>query len=225
MKFQSADPGRHRIPWLTGLGAVVAIWLHLAYGDAPGALVYDRTALVQGELWRWVTGHLVHCGGGHALWDITAFVVIGCILEAQGRTRMLLASLLGVVVVDGALWFGLPGLTAYCGLSGLLNTLMVVTLAGLWRVDRHPAVAMVALGLIIKLALETVYGGSLVGELAWPSVPAAHWAGCLGGVLFVLADGATRGRCPPRGRACLAGSAFSLQKNWKPDPTGADVGP
>ncbi|MDP5239844.1 rhombosortase [Uliginosibacterium sp. 31-16] len=174
--------GSVELPWLTGLAVALAILLWAGFGPAPAALVFDRAAIASGEVWRLLTGHLVHSDAGHALWDIGALAIIGWLMEAQGRRRMLLAALVGVVAVDVCLWWAMPGLEFYCGLSGLLNTLFVVALAGLWKAHRHPVFPLAALVLGVKLVAEIVAGQSLVVSTAWPSVPLTHLAGSLGGL-------------------------------------------
>lgn len=177
-------------PWLTLASVILAALLWLSAGPAPDALIYDRAALAQGEWWRWLTGHLVHSDADHALWDIAALGLIGLLLEGHGRLRMALAALAGLLAVDACLWWCLPELERYCGLSGLLNALFVVALADLWR--RHPVVPLVALGLIVKLAIELATRQSLVLDMAWASVPEAHVAGCLGGLVFLWAERLSR---------------------------------
>lgn len=174
--------------WLTGAGVALALGLWWGLGPAPAALVFDRAALGGGEGWRWITGHLVHCDAGHALWDIGALAILGCLLEGRGRPRLGLAIAIGMAAVDAGLWWGVPGIDRYCGLSGVLNTLFVVALADLWRHSRHPAFALAALILAAKLAGEAAFGRSLVVATGWQSIPLAHLAGCIGGLLFIAAE-------------------------------------
>lgn len=184
-------------PWVTGLFLAVAAGLWLYFGPAPEALVFDRAALAQGEWWRWLTGHLVHSDGQHALWDIAALGLIGGLMEHNGRRRMAAATLAGLVAVNVCLMGCLPGLDRYCGLSGVLNTLFVVALADLWRQRRHPAIPLAGLGLILKLAAEMATHQSLVVDMQWPGVPEAHLAGCVGGMGFLAIERLSRrSRCP-----------------------------
>lgn len=176
-------------PWPTLTLLTLAILLWLFAGPAPEALVYDRAGLGRGEWWRWFTGHLVHSDGEHALWDIAALAIIGVMVERQGRARLVGATLAGLVAVNACLWWCLPELARYCGLSGVLNSLFVVALADSWRRQRHPLIPLVAVGLALKLAIELATRQSLVLDMAWASLPEAHVAGCLGGLVYLwLAD-------------------------------------
>lgn len=184
--------GSHALPWFTSLGAAIATGLWLLLGPAPTALVFDRTAIADGELWRLVTGHLVHSDGWHALWDIGALALIARLLAGQGWRREAIAAGASLLAVNVCLWWGLPELERYCGLSGVLNGLMVVALADLWRRYRHPAFPAAALLLALKLAAETATGQSVFLNPEWPGVPLAHVAGCLGGLAFLILDSALR---------------------------------
>ncbi|MCP5276773.1 MAG: rhombosortase [Thiobacillus sp.] len=177
--------GVYGLPWLTGLLVLTAVGLSLAFGPAPPALVFDRAAIAQGEWWRLVTGHLLHSDGEHALWDITALALIGWVMERHGRWPMILAAAAGMAAVDAGLWWWLPGLERYCGLSGMLNTLFIIALANLWEEHRHPVIPLVVLGLAAKLAIEITVRQSLFVHTPWSSVPEAHVAGCIGAIIFL----------------------------------------
>lgn len=176
------------LPWLTLLATATAIGLWGWLGPTPAALVFDRSAISQGELWRLLSGHWVHVEGSHALWDIAALALLGSLLEPNGRLRLALAALLGMLSVDAAIWWGAPDLAFYCGLSGMLNTLMVIGLMDRWRQDSHPLYPLIALGLGLKLLLETLQGQSLLLETEWPALPLAHLAGCAAGLLFLWGE-------------------------------------
>lgn len=177
--------GRAGLPWLTAAAVGLAMLLWLGFGPAPEALVFDRAAIASGEVWRLISGHWVHSDGAHALWDICALAIIGYLMEEQGRWRMLAAMLLGMLAVDVCVWFFMPALERYCGLSGMLNSLFVIGLAGLWWRYRHPVFLLAGPGLCLKLLLEIAGGQSLVVATAWPSVPLVHLAGSLAGLLAV----------------------------------------
>jgi len=177
--------GSVSLPWLTALLVALAGFLWWSAGPAPEALVFDRSAIAGGELWRLITGHLVHGDAGHALWDIGALAAIGMMMEPQGRWRMAGALIAGIAAVNVCLWWFMPGLEYYCGLSGVLNALFVVALADLWKMYRHPVFLFGGLGLGAKLAVEITLSQSLFVSTTWPAVPLAHLAGCIGGLALL----------------------------------------
>jgi len=181
--------GRHggiMLPWrsiLLGTGVVLA---YLAFGPAPEAWVYDRAAIVRGEWWRLFTGHWVHSDRTHAGWDISALLLLGIVFEERLQWWLPIALLVGTVGVDVWLWWGDQTLDYYCGLSGILNSLLLVGLLQLWRDIRHPLVALTVMGAAVKILVEINYGQALLTQTAWPSVPTVHAVGFLCGLVYVL---------------------------------------
>jgi len=180
--------GRFKLPWRSLLLVTAAIAAYLVLGAAPGDWVFDRVAIARGDWWRLITGHWVHSDLTHAVWDISALLLLGVLFEARLQWRLPMVLLLTSLGVDAWLWWGDPALSHYCGLSGILNGLLIVGLVHLWRDTRHPVVLLTALGAILKIFVEINMGHSLVTQTAWPSVPVAHAAGYLSGL--VLAAGA-----------------------------------
>lgn len=183
-------PVRHgsiALPWRSLSLGVSAILLYLLFGPAPEAWVYDRAAIDRGEWWRLITAHWVHSDLAHAGWDIGALLLFGVVFEKRLRWRLPLALLLASAAVSGWLWWGLPELHYYCGLSGILNGLLVLGLASLWRELRHPLVLVTGLAAAAKIVLEIQLGQSLITDTAWPSVPGSHAAGFFCGLLLASA--------------------------------------
>lgn len=83
------------------------------------SLLYERAAILRGEYWRLWTGHLVHFGASHLVWNLVVFALAGIWAErlAPARTRLLLALAPGVIGL--ALLALDPSLATYGGLSGL----------------------------------------------------------------------------------------------------------
>jgi len=172
------------LPWrsfLLGAGAIIA---YLILGAAPEDWVFDRVAITQGEWWRLVAGHWVHSDFEHALWDIAALLLLGTLFEARLQWRLPLALLIGTVGVDVWLWWGDPTLRYYCGLSGILNSLLIVGLLQLWRDLRHPLILLTGVSAAVKILVEINAGQALLTQTAWPSVPVVHAVGFLCGLVL-----------------------------------------
>jgi len=172
------------LPWRSLLLATAAVLAYLLLGAAPQDWVFDRAAIAGGEWWRLLTGHWVHSGPDHAVWDIGAFLLLGFLFEKTLGNRLLLVLLLGSVGIDAWIWWGEPSLGYYCGLSGILNTFMAVGLAQLWREMRHPLIPLVALGFAVKVIMELAGGQMLLTSTAWPGVPSVHVVGTICGMLY-----------------------------------------
>ena len=162
---------------------------YLLLGPAPAGLMLERQAVANGEIWRLLTGHLVHADNAHLSWNLGAFLVLSGLYELQerpgpGRYFGLLAA--SALAVDAWFWWLQPGLPVYCGLSGVLNSFFAVLAVFLWRQTRHPAIALAGLAAIAKIAVEAGLGAPLLPTTAWTAVPGAHAAGFAAGLLLGL---------------------------------------
>lgn len=163
------------------------------------ALRYERDAVGDGQLWRLLSGHLVHLGPQHLLLNliglILVWVLVGGYLSAP---HWFLA--LGVIVagIDLGFWVLRPTLDWYVGLSGVLHGLLLTGLIIGWRQARVES-AFLALLIAAKLAWEQL-GGALPGSEAatgGPVVVDAHLYGAFAGVLAgILVAIMTRRRSP-----------------------------
>ena len=137
--------------------------------------------------WRLITAHWVHSDLAHAGWDVTALLLLGALFEVRLQWRLPLALLIGTVGVDAWLWWGYPVLRYYCGLSGILNSLLIVGLLQHWRDLRHPLILLTGVGAAVKISVEMYAGQTLLSHTAWPSVPSVpsvHAAGFLCGLVL-----------------------------------------
>jgi rhomboid family GlyGly-CTERM serine protease len=168
----------------TGLLALLGA-LHLLF-PGPESLAFDASTVGAGETWRLVSGHFAHADIAHLAWNGLGLAVLGCLIERQGRRLLVGALLAGVVAVSALLASPLCTLAQYCGLSGVLNSLLVVALFLEWRRGSIYPVALIAVGSLAKLAWELTHGSALFTEISWPPYPAAHAAGMLGGIGLIV---------------------------------------
>lgn len=178
--------GTIALPWRTLLLTAVALALYLGAGAAPELWVYDRLAISQGEWWRLISGHWVHSDLQHAVWDIGALFLLGLLFESRLKQDLFSALALGTLGID--LWLGYvePSLTYYCGLSGILNSLLALGLIRWWQQEQHPLIWMTGLGAVLKIAWELAAGEAVLTSTVWPSVPEVHAVGLACGLLFGL---------------------------------------
>lgn len=160
---------------LAALTLLSAWWPH-----ALPALQWQREALVDGQVWRLLTAHLVHMNTRHLLANLLGLVLIYVLLWDR-LTRLeglalLLTSALGVSLM---LLIREPALLWYAGLSGVLHGLWAgcAGAALLRRCDGFYVGAL--LFLVAKLLLEA-YGPQQSGPM--PVVSAAHGYGALAGL-------------------------------------------
>ena len=176
--------GRLRLWLLLGLaGASIAVW---AAGEAATLwLRYERLQVLDGELWRLLTAHLVHLDGRHLALNLTGLVLIAALFPSDYSGAEWTWVGLGSAA---AIAFGFlvlePELEWYVGLSGVLHGLLAAGAISWWR--RQPPLMAIALtaGLVGKLIYESVAPGSLAS--GWPVVVSAHLYGAIGGAVVAL---------------------------------------
>lgn len=157
-----------------------------AMGLAP-ALRYSRDAIAGGEIWRLITGHLLHLGPVHfalnALGTILVTALIGSHLRVAAWTRVWL---LCALTVSGGLWYLRPEIGWYVGLSGVLHGLIVAgAIAGLGDYRERLFAAAVLVAIAGKLGWEQ-WSGAMPGTAALTGgsvITAAHLYGAAGGLL------------------------------------------
>ncbi len=187
-----------RFPLLTcGLLAIAA-----GVSALPGArelAVGERSALVQGELWRLWTAQAVHFSGGHLLWSGAVWLAAAGWVERVARRALVGLVLVGSPLVTLAA-LGVDGAMArYGGLSGIACAPLGWLVCQLWRAEprgsrRVWAAVLLAL-LLAKIGLEAGTGRAFVVEFdpRVGEVRSAVWAHVAGALVGLIA-GAWRGR-------------------------------
>lgn len=173
--------------------AVTALLLLAALLQLSGLtpmLRYSRDAIAAGEIWRLITGHLLHLGTAHFMLNAVGTVLAAALVGAQLRPlAWACVWLVCALSVSAGLWFLQPGIGWYVGLSGVLHGLIVagaVTGLGDYRERLFAAAILVAIA--TKLGWEQ-WSGAMPGtaELAGGSVVTeAHLYGAVGGLIAGL---------------------------------------
>lgn len=158
---------------------VLVLALH-TFPDGMAALNFGTSEIFNGQAWRLLTGHLVHADLNHLFWNALGLLVLGVLIERHSRRLLGIALVAGTIAVN--LLLLVSGLDYYCGLSGVLNTLLVIALWLEWRSTRSWWVAAIAIGCLIKVAIEINTGNSLISHISWPPFAWSHLAGMLGGI-------------------------------------------
>lgn len=175
------------LPWVTGVIALLA-FASVAVPAIGAVLIYDRAAILEGQIWRLWTGHLVHFTPAHLLWNLALCGFVGGWLErlAPAGTRCFYA--LAPVFISGVLLLLEPSLLRYAGLSGLGAGLTVLLAVHQGRLPTESRVIWTAvLGLVVlKVAFEWWTDAPLIAADIRP-VPLAHGAGIIGAGLALLA--------------------------------------
>lgn len=153
---------------------------------AQNVLYFHFDQIYLGKLLGLITGHWIHANFQHLIWNVAALAILGTMIERRSRSLLLWSLLVGTLSVDLLLLSPFSDLQRYCGLSGVLNTLLGVVLYLFWRETRSTLVPLTAVLSLAKIALEMYSGQSVFTEIAWPPFAAAHLAGILGAPLAII---------------------------------------
>jgi len=130
-------------------------------------LIYDRSAIAHGELWRLVTGNLVHLSTAHLGCDLAAFFIAGAIIEVRGYRGFPVMCLTAGTFIGIVLYCAEPAMYYFAGLSGVAMAAVTflclhgLTEKGAW----HWLCAAVLAGVTAKVGLELTFGKSLLSAV------------------------------------------------------------
>ncbi len=148
------------------------------------AWILERHAVLQGELWRIFTCHLVHFTPTHLCYNLIVLAAAGWLVEKKSRVLFLFLYMTAAIAVCMALLVQHPGMQYYGGFSGvgcgfvLYNALLLVEQPGPWQVTGW----IILIALPAKVIVEFFTQGSLLpypGELEFFTMPLSHYAGML----------------------------------------------
>ena len=173
-------------------------------------LLYDRTALSEGELWRVWTGHFVHFGWPHFAADTGLWLILGWLLETRHPVFSRVALMGMPAFISAVIWWFDPEMARYGGLSAVnLGLLLFLALQGWqrnWADWFWPAVLVIYVGEVI---FEIVQGGRGGGLIRFDD-PAVRVA--------------TSAHLASAGYALLAWFVARSRPTKKPEPAGTGLG-
>jgi rhomboid family GlyGly-CTERM serine protease len=169
--------------WLLGL--LIAALVLLSWGGESWrlGLRYERDAVLSGEYWRLVTGHLVHGSTQHLLLNGAGLGLIAALFPRDYSLRgWLLIGLLSIAFIGVGFVFYEPQLQWYVGFSGVLHGALAAGAIKWWRSESRALALTLTVFFVGKLLWEQLHGAlPLSGDL--PVVVDAHLYGALGGAV------------------------------------------
>lgn len=173
-----------RVPLVTTSLLMCLVGLHFLVADKT-QVYFSAADILRGETWRLFSGHFIHADLQHLLWNCLGLAVLGTLLEYRSRAVLTTSLAIGVLSVSALLLTPYTQLVYYCGLSGVLNTLLLVALWIEWKLSRSWLIILVACGSIAKVVVEVSQGISIMTDISWPPYAWSHVAGLAGG-FFVI---------------------------------------
>jgi len=155
--------------------------------------IFDRNALMKGEIWRMFTCHFVHFSMPHLFYNLSVFgmaVYMAGQKQYPGFGRLCLWLALAISM---ALLIFKPNMSRYGGLSGIAcGALYYCALMGLKEPRPWKAIcALILFFLPIKIAVEIISHASVLpygSPQSFIPMQTSHVVGVLGASLFYLIE-------------------------------------
>lgn len=167
---------------------VIISLLWLAGDSWRQALEYNRAEIADGDIWRIISGHLVHSNGWHLLLNISSLGLIGLLFGSQLNARLwAVAFVFCGLVVSGAYWFISPEYNSYVGLSAALYGVIII--GALEDLQENPWIAAALLLIVTGRVIWQQFDGASpeLAELVESRVAIeSHLYGMLAGYFYAL---------------------------------------
>ena len=185
-----------RVPYVSLVLSAVALLIHFYYPLRPH-LLYARTALADGDIWRLASCHWVHLNTDHLFWSAVTFFVLGSFCEIMDRGKYVITIGFSVILIPMAICLVMPHLEVYGGLSGLdcalYALLIVLIIQREWRTQNWIWIVFYIIMLVLlpaKIIYEMTSGLTIFVNnihINMVSVPLAHLVGGLVGIAVGMA--------------------------------------
>ncbi len=146
---------------------------------------FNRTLVEQGEIWRLLSGHIVHLNSSHWLLNMAGLAIVAFFFSPHASAKQwLLVILVSAFVISAGLWWWMADIYYYVGLSGVLHGLFLY--GALREIRYYPVSGYVLLVVLVAKLLWEFFYGALPGseDMAGGRVlTEAHLLGAVGGVL------------------------------------------
>jgi len=124
--------------------AIISTLLWLLGDSTLEILKYHRDAIVEGEYWRILTGHLVHSNGWHLLLNLASIIMIGLLFSQHlSKVIWIVVFVLSGLIISGCYYWIAPEFSYYVGLSAILYAVIIV--GALLDIKEQPLIAIVVL--------------------------------------------------------------------------------
>ena len=145
-------------------------------------LVYERRAILSGELWRILTGHLVHFSLSHLLYNLLGLLLAAWIIWRRGYRHFGTLCITSACTISCTILLFQPDLAVYGGLSGIVNAaILYAACMGLKEEQRWRRFSMVIIALCaVENSFSELFTGqptlASTGAIFFVPVPLAHLA-------------------------------------------------
>lgn len=146
---------------------------------------FNRGLVAQGEVWLLLSGHIVHLNWSHWLLNMAGLAIVAFFFSAHATFKQwFIVIVVSSSVISAGIWWGMPELRYYVGLSGVLHGLFLY--GALREIRFYPVSGYVLTTVLIAKLVWEFFNGALPGseDMAGGRVlTEAHLLGAIGGIL------------------------------------------
>ena len=151
---------------------------------------FNRGLVEQGNVWLLFSGHIVHLNWSHWLLNMAGLAIVAFFFSSHASfSQWFLVIVVSSTVISAGLWWGMPDIRFYVGLSGVLHGLFLY--GALREIRFYPTSGYVLLAVLIAKLVWEFFNGALPGseDMAGGRVlTEAHLLGAIGGVVVWFSE-------------------------------------
>ncbi len=138
--------------------AVIVTALWLMGESATNMLNYHRSAIADGQIWRLLTGHLIHSNLWHLLLNLASLLMIGWLFSQHLTYKIwIIIFTLSALMISFAYYFTAPQFEYYVGLSAILYAVIII--GALLDIKHQPMIAgLILLVVTGRVIWQQIYG-------------------------------------------------------------------
>ncbi len=138
--------------------AVIVTALWLMGESATNMLNYHRSAIADGQIWRLLTGHLIHSNLWHLLLNLASLLMIGWLFSQHLTYKFwIIVFTLSALMISFAYYFTAPQFEYYVGLSAILYAVIII--GALLDIKHQPMIAgLILLVVTGRVIWQQIYG-------------------------------------------------------------------
>ncbi len=149
---------------------------------------FNRELVEQGHVWLLFSAHIVHLNWSHWLLNMAGLAIVAFFFSSHAGLKQWLAVLfVSASIINIGLWWWMPELRYYVGLSGVLHGLFLY--GALREIRFYPLSGYVLTTVLVAKLTWEFFNGALPGSEDMTGgrvLTEAHLLGAIGGVLVWL---------------------------------------
>lgn len=149
---------------------------------------FNRELVEQGHVWLLFSAHIVHLNWSHWLLNMAGLAIVAFFFSSHAGVKQWLAVLfVSASIINIGLWWWMPELRYYVGLSGVLHGLFLY--GALREIRFYPLSGYVLTTVLVAKLSWEFFNGALPGSEDMTGgrvLTEAHLLGAIGGVLVWL---------------------------------------